>query len=158
MTRRELPFHLLVLCLFASCKITYTVRESGQYLKYQYNLPCGTMAVELKGRGNRDFMLVQKFSLPGKMQLNPVGLQILLNHQPVNYYLSDMQSGKMPKGDDLLFVREGQELEAGFTLRNGVYNGDTIVVHFTGYLRCDSKPVHMDDLFFYFAHGGINFQ
>ncbi len=148
---------IIVSGFLTSCQVTYIVRENGEYLNHQYHLPCGMMVDQLKGQGNTKFFLVQKISATEEMEVNPVGLKIKRNGKPVNFELLHEQSGQWLKVTQPMNVQGEQEWSANFRLDSGVYNGDTLVVSFKDYVRCNSKPVPMDNLFFYFIHGGINF-
>ena len=146
----------LIAFLFSACNITYRVRNQYDGIDHVLHMPCGKVTLELIGRGNSKFVLKHRFDLDSKVVVFTDSLQIRFNGQIVlPDYDTKSKRGSNVEIDDIF------DLQAYFDLKEGVFDGDTIIVYADSYIDCNKQMVSIDTLEFRFLNNfrirGINY-
>ena len=153
--RSNLKF-IFVLMLFASCNITYKVRNSKNEISDLLRMPCGKLNTELIGRGNSKFILQLHGEFKDSIKINPYAVEIFYNKEAIEY---DLQSFN-PSKQNIPMLGD-HHLSYIFEIKEGVFDGDTILVSAPSYIYCVENVVSLDTIIYAFSNRlrihGVNY-
>lgn len=138
---------LLLSLIFEACNITYKVRNQHSEIDYVQHISCGKITSELMGRGNSIFTLKQRFEVDDQIAVMIDSLYITLNGRLVEY---TMDFSGDAKGS--ITIKNKKTLEAQFKLEKGVFEGDTISINSSNYIRCGKDYYKLDPLVYSFVN------
>lgn len=136
---------LLLILFCVSCGVTYKVRNQHAEIEYYVYSPCGKVGLELVGRGDSKFTIIQRFELDFEAYTNPGSLFILLNDEPVEYEHS-------VSGAKVLHKAGISRAEIKFETSRRVKDGDIIAVSGQNYLNCRDNMTGIDTIYYKFAN------
>ncbi len=144
-----------VLC--NSCHLTYKVRNQHYEIEDVIHFSCGTVTIELVGKGNSKFVVKQRFDLDAAAIVQMDSLQVYYNDKPID---TRYNIKKQKQSDGGIEVQDKLIWDAAFEVESGVFEGDTILVFAPGYIQCKGQLIDMDTIIFSFANNlrifGVN--
>ncbi len=148
----------IIMLVFASCNLTYTVRNQDNNLEDLLHFPCGTVTLKLIGKGNSKFVLKQQFDLDNSIIVYMDSLRISFNDMRIKpaYNHKFGNSGT----SQVMELVENKMIETSFELDENVFEGDTIRIYAPGFILCDEQIIHLDTIIFSFVNNiriyGVN--
>ena len=140
---------ILHFVILSSCHVTYKVRNNQQSLQDIMAFPCGTVNMELEGRGNSKFIFRQKFMLDRPMIYFPDSVRVLYNNLIVGPlgFKSDASFSK-----NIKLSPGNHKMELVFEIHDGVFDGDTIKIIAKSFIECQESRHSLDALIYTFRN------
>ncbi len=138
-------YHLSIMVFFLSCGVTYKV--SNQHAEYEHFVyfPCGKVGLELVGRGNSKFTLIQNFELDSPVKSFPGAVEILINDQPIQ---TELRNVSVERQHD----KGISKTEIKFETPSRVKDGDMIAISSQNYVHCRDFVAGIDTIYYKFAN------
>ena len=132
-----------------ACNITYIVRNQFDEVQQLIHLPCGSITVELIGKGNSKFTLMQKFDLDHDITVNLDSLYFLYNGTSIE---ANVKKGNINPRGKSAHITDNFSIELAFDLEERVFEGDSILVYAKNYFNCEGILITMDTICYTFTN------
>ena len=144
---------IFVLCCLwclslSSCHISYVVRNQHEMLAHNLYFICGRVGFELEGKGDSKFIFRQKFDLDAPVTYYPDSVKIYFNDSPIEYHLKNRDKNQT----EIYEKASHSMLELAFETTRGVFDGDSIIIFATNYIKCNDQFVGFDTISYTFKN------
>ncbi len=139
----------IALGILTSCHITYQVRNDNKNLNEVFATPCGTVTMQLEGRGNSKFIFRQIYHQDSTVHVFPDSVKIYYNG--VDQAVKGTLRGQKPVAM-IKMKKEEYRLEFVFDLAPGVFDGDSIMIISDAFLECHGQALSFDTLIYSFQN------
>jgi hypothetical protein len=138
----------IVMLLLPRC-MAYKVRTISGDLKEKTDFPCGSLSIQLEGKGNSQFSLVHRFDLEEKVLLFPDSIHVLFNGVELP---GNIAGTEIPDSQRTLQIDGNEKFHLEFHTTEGVFEGDTICAYGVGFIKCRQDFITLDSVFYTFTN------
>jgi len=132
--------------VLVSCNVTYKVYNTENELKSLLHTPCGTLAIQLIGKGNSKFRMLHEYQAKEPIIIYSDSLMVLFNGVTINAEHQKLSSGEHWE------LENNDSFEVQFIIEEGVFDGDTIAIFGRGYVQCLNDFVELDTVYYTFKN------
>jgi hypothetical protein len=140
--RKKMSLLLIILFLITSCDKTSEIFLDGDN-DITVSFDCGVVNLNSRSMGNREFVVLQTYTLNKEITIFKDSLEIHYKDQIIPFSL-EFKGKEM--NQSALRINQSSEILLRFYIPGGIEKGDTINLVPDGYLYCDQKKVDVGNV------------
>lgn len=140
--RKQMSLLLIILFLITSCDKTSEIFLDGDN-DITVSFDCGVVNLNSRGMGNREFVVLQTYTLNKEITIFKDSLVIHYKDQNIPFSL-EFEGKEMNLS--ALKINQSSEILLRFYIPGGIEKGDTINLVPDGYLYCNQKKVDVGNV------------
>ncbi len=140
--RKQMSSLLIILFLITTCDKTSEIFLDGDN-DITVSFDCGVVNLNSRSMGNREFVVIQTYTLNKEITIFKDSLEIHYKDQNIPFSL-EFEDKEM--NQSALKINQSSEILLRFYITGGIEKGDTINLVPDGYLYCDQKKVYVGNV------------